>query len=119
MTDEQKQKLQDILSKYDPDSTTGDTMKAMMDEIKEAGIKPSKDFKEIMDKAGFKPPEKPSGPPPDDMQADSSNDIKSQLLDLLDEQKSGTLTEDDINSFIESLKSSGSSTVGTLINQTA
>lgn len=116
LTDDQKTTLEGILSKYDPETTTGETMKAMMDEIKEAGITPSKDFKKIMDDAGFKPPEKPSGTPPDETQSTDS-DISKQLLSLLKGLVSGETSDDDINSLIKSIKSSSNSTVGTLVNQ--
>lgn len=118
LTEDQKKTLQEIIAKYDPENMTSEDTKAMMDEIKETGIKPSKEFGEIMNAAGFKPPEKPSGPPPQEVEGSSTeNDLTSQLLELLNEQKSGTVTEEDLTTFIESLKSSGNSLIGTLINQ--
>lgn len=123
LTEEQKKTLQDIIAKYDPENMTSEDTKSMMDEIKEAGIKPSKEFGEIMNTAGFKPPERPSGPPPsgpppsETQESSTDNDLTSQLLDLLNEQKSGSVSEEDLNTFIETLKSSGNSLIGTLINQ--
>lgn len=121
LTDEQKKTLQDIISKYDPETITGDQQKEMMDTIKEAGITPGDDFKEIMDAAGFKPPEKPEGPPPDQASGSSSSstDTTQQLLDLLKGIESGTTSESDLSSFIQSLQNSSSSSIGTLVNQKA
>ncbi len=65
LTEEQKTTLEEILSKYDASSMTDEEVKKMMDEIRAAGIRPSKEFGEIMNEAGFKPPEKPQGPPPE------------------------------------------------------
>ena len=126
LTDDQKKTLQDIISKYDPETITQDQMKSMMDEIKEAGIKPGKAFGEVMNAAGFKPPEKPQGAPPQgpppqgpppDVQQSSDEDITTQLLNLLNQNKTGEVSENDINDFIQSLKNSGNSIIGTLVNQ--
>jgi hypothetical protein len=122
MTDEEKTTLSSILSKYDSSSMSGEDMKSMMDEIKEAGIKPSDDMKDIMDAAGFKPPEKPQDSTSTSSTTATSSTqsaLQQQLSDLLASQQSGELTQDDINSFIAALKNSTGSSVGTLVNQTA
>ena len=61
MTDDEKELLNEILANYDSENMTAEESIAMMDEIKTAGIKPSKELRETMDAAGFKPPEKPEG----------------------------------------------------------
>ena len=38
LTDDQKNTIEEILSKYDPGSMTQDSMKEMMDELKATGI---------------------------------------------------------------------------------
>lgn len=117
LTDEQKKTLQDIISKYDPDNMTDESTKAMLDEIKAAGIKPGKEFGEIMNTAGFKPPEKPQGPPP----ADESTSLKvpEYIASFLEKQESGTATEEDIISLIQNLLTSNKSTTGSIVDTKA
>jgi hypothetical protein len=119
LTDDQKETLQDILAKYDSDNMTADSMKEMMDEIKNAGIKPSKEFGQIMNDAGFKPPEKPQGPPPEDSTSSTSDSttLPDYLQDFITKEESGTVNQSDIDSLIQSLKSSGKMTEGVLVDQ--
>jgi hypothetical protein len=121
LSDDQKSTLQDILSKYDASSMTDDSTKTMMDEIKEAGIKPSKAFGEIMNAAGFKPPEKPSGPPPDEQASgmNSNSKISEELLAFIKKQESGDISQNDIATLIQTLQNSGQSAQGSLVDQTA
>jgi len=116
LTDEQKETLNGILVKYNPDNITQDSMKAMMEEIKAAGITPGKDLREIMDAAGFKPPEKPQGPPPDEAMGSTGN-VPQYLLDFIEKQESGEVTQEDIDSLIANLQASGKTTVGSLVDQ--
>ncbi len=115
LTDEQKETLQGILANYDSENMTQDSMKAMMDKIKAAGITPSKDLREIMDEAGFKPPEKPQGPPPEE--STGTTNVPQYLIDFMQKQESGEVTQEDIDSLIASLQSSGKTTVGSLVDQ--
>ena len=137
LTDDQKTKLQEIISQYDPNNMTADDMKSMMDEIKSAGITPSKGLKDTLDAAGFKPPEKPQGPPPNGQPPEnfvqsgsssnssstsstsSSSDISQYLLDFLKKQNSGQVSQSDINSLIQKLTNYEASGSGSIIDQTA
>lgn len=115
LTDDQKETLTSILSNYDSENMTAESMQKMMDEIKEAGITPSKDLRDALDEAGFKPPEKPQGPPPDE--ASGKTEIPGYLQDFLEKQANGEVTQDDIDSLVASLQSSGQTTVGTIVDQ--
>lgn len=118
LSDEQKKTLEDILSKYDANSMTDESAKAMMDEIKTAGIGPSREFGQIMNEAGFKPPEKPEGPPPEDSaKGTSESEIPSFMVDFMDKQKSGEVTDEDIYSLIQNLLNTNKSTTGSIIDQ--
>lgn len=117
LTDDEKKTVQNIISKYDAKNMTAESMRTMMDEIKSSGIKPSKDIKEMLDTAGFKPPEKPEGAPPDRLQ--SSDEMPDFLTSFLEKQKSGELTEDDLISLIKNLQNSGSLAQGNLIDKLA
>jgi|GEM_PF-1475696 hypothetical protein len=133
LTDAQKTKLADIISKYDPDNMTASSTKSMMDEIKNAGITPSKDLGETLNKAGFKPPEKPADATQSattstsssttttssSTVSSSSDDLKSQVLDLLTKEGATNISDDDINAFISNLKSSSDSDQGTIVDQFA
>lgn len=118
MTDDEKKKLQDIISKYDASSITQDEQKTMMDEIKSAGIKPSKELGETLNEAGFKRPEKPKDAP-DSQQSSSSvsQDELKNLLDLLSNKGTTDVDQSEIDSFIQNLKNLTDSNEGTLIDQ--
>lgn len=123
LTDEQKKTLTDILSKYDASSMTEETTKTMMDEIKSTGIKPSKEFGQLMEASGFKRPEKPQGPPPDGgkggaegLSSTDKSNLPSFMLDFISKQESGTVTQDDINTLISNLQSNSDNTKGSLVN---
>lgn len=120
LTDDQKSTLQSIIANYDPENMTDENMKSMMDEIKEAGITPSKEFGEIMNTAGFKKPEKPEGEPPmGPPPATTSQDSKtSQLIsEFLAKKDSGEITEDDLANLIKTLNKTGQSTQGLIVDK--
>jgi hypothetical protein len=116
LTDEQKETLQSIISNYDPENMTQESMKAMMEEIKEAGITPSKDMRDIMDAAGFKPPEKPQGPPPQEG-TDAQGNIPQFLVDFIEKQQSGEVTQEDIDTLLSNLQAAGKTTLGSIVDQ--
>ena len=116
LTDDQKTTLEEILAKYDSESMTQESMKSMMDEIKEADIKPCKETREIMDAAGFQPPEKPQGPPPEE-ETSSTQEIPQCILDFMEKQETGEVTDSDVNSLIQSLLSSGQTAQGSIVDQ--
>lgn len=53
LTDEQKTKIQDILSNYDPNSITETTAKEIFQKFSDAGIQPGRGMKEAIEAAGF------------------------------------------------------------------
>jgi len=124
LTDDQKKTLESILSKYDPSNMTQDSTKSLMDELKNSGIKPSKTVRDIMDAAGFKPPEKPQGgTPPDDSTSSTdstsgASTLPQYMLDFITKEESGNVTKDDIATLIQNLQSAGKTSSGTLVDQT-
>jgi hypothetical protein len=117
LTDDQKQKLEEILAKYDSSSMTSENTKSLMDELRSANIPPCKETREAMDAAGFKPPEKPQGPPPDDAAQGTKNELPQYLLDFIKKEESGSVTKDDIDALIKDLQNSGQTTSGTLVDE--
>ena len=117
LSDEQKETLNGIISKYDSENMTDDNKKAMMDEIKSANIPPSKDLKEILDAAGFEPPKKPEGegamPPP----LNGSKEIPDFILQCMKKQESGEAKQDDIDQLLQTLQKNGYDTTGVLFDQ--
>jgi hypothetical protein len=70
-----------------------------------------------MDAAGFKPPEKPQGPPPDDQMSGIQEALPQYLLDFIDKEEGGSVSQRDIDSLVKSLQSSGKMTEGVLVDQ--
>jgi len=103
LTDEQKTKLEEILSKYDPANMTEADKKALMEELRAAKIPPGKETFEAMEKAGFtRPSGPPPGPPPSE--ADDSATINSTFLELLRQLQSGDLSESKFLDELDALK---------------
>jgi hypothetical protein len=119
LTDEQKKTLEDILAKYDSSSITQEQTKALFDELKDSGIKPSKEVKEIIDAAGFKPPEKPQGPPPEESTSSTSSSIPDYLLSFLSKQEDSSVTQADVNTLIKNLQENGEVSQGVLVDKKA
>lgn len=53
LTDEEKNTLSEILSRYDSSDLTSESARSIMDEIREAGIKPCRDLENTAKTAGF------------------------------------------------------------------
>jgi len=70
-----------------------------------------------MNAAGFKPPEEPQGPPPEDSAQSTKENVPQYLLDFIEKQESGEVTQDDINALIQNLLNSGQTTQGQLVDQ--
>ncbi len=114
---EEKKQLEEILAKYDPESMAEDETKALFDELKSSGIRPSKEVREILDSAGFKPPEKPQGPPPVEMGTNSEMSIPDFLAEFLEKQEAGTVTDQDLNLLIQQLQNNGAISQGVLVDK--
>jgi|WetSurMetagenome_2_1015567.scaffolds.fasta_scaffold688744_1 hypothetical protein len=118
LTDDQKSALEEILAKYDVEEMTDDEKKSMMDEMKSTGIPMTSDTKEIMDAAGFTPPEKPQGPPPEESTS-TEEEIPEYLKDFIEKQQAGEVTQEDIDTLVEKLQASGETVPGALIDTKA
>jgi hypothetical protein len=126
LSDEQKATLEEILAKYDSENLSDEDAKALMDELKAAGIPPCKDTFEIMKAEGFTPPKPPEGqgpppPPPSDGSNQTSSltsEQKTQLMDLIEQLKNGEISEDSFLTTLNQMASSGLLSSGSVINQT-
>ena len=122
LTEEQKTAMTEILEKYDPENMTEEDRAAMIQEFREAGIPRSRDGMQLMKEAGFGPPE--GGPPPGGMRGPMagtgpSEDVKTQLLDLIERAQAGEVTDEELQSELAQLAEMMASTSGMLINQSA
>ena len=121
LTDEQKAKLEEILAKYDPENLSDEDRKAMMDEMRAAGLPRSRETFQMLKDAGFQPPKPPTGQgmPAGLGQTTSSGDtdMRSQLMDMIEKLKSGTLSEKDFLSQITQWGRNLSTSTGNLFDQ--
>lgn len=132
LTEEQKTSLQDIISRYDSTHMTDADKTVLRDELKGAGIPKTRETGDILKTAGFElhgvkdgPPmggpaggQRP-GPPPMPQSSSSSavDSGTSMLTSLLDQYRTGKITEDDLQTRIEELRQNLTQTVGNMINQ--
>lgn len=122
LSDEQKATVSKIVAKYDANSSDKSQFKSMMEELKSSGVPMSKDTQGILEAAGFKPPEKPQGPPPDGMPPqgeDGNSQIPDFLKSFMEKQQSGSVTENDIQALLQNLAKNGSSSQGVLVDEKA
>lgn len=139
LTDEQKQKVNNILSNYNSSNITQSDFESISQQFKDAGIKPSESLKSTVEAAGFDFSANiqatmqangmhhaggPGGmmpPPPksSSSNSDSDSDYSQQLSDLLSSYENGTATQSDFESFINSIKTNSSSSTGNIFSTTA
>jgi hypothetical protein len=122
LTDDEKSTLEEILSKYDAEDMTEEDMQSMMDEIKDAGIRPGEDLKDALEEAGFemKPPSGPPPPPPPQTEdtESTSTETPQYLLDFLQKYEAGEVTDEDLASLAASIKSQSGDYTGLLVDAT-
>lgn len=117
ITDEQKEKIQEILSNYDADSITAEDAKEIFEAFKEAGITPCKGMKEAIEEAGFDADELRSlagfdqpPPPPQGLGSQSININQSALQALqtiLNDYDLTELSEDEQAELLTRLQEAG------------
>ncbi|MCB0210527.1 MAG: hypothetical protein KDJ52_14410 [Anaerolineae bacterium] len=108
LSDEQKGQLQDILSKYDAKDISEDDRRAMLNEIKDAGIRPGEDLKNALEDAGFKVKPPPSGDRPPRGLGNSRGpgfEPPQFVKDFMAKIEAGDVSDDDIRGFLETIQS--------------
>jgi hypothetical protein len=113
MTDEQKESVKSILSNYDSSNMSQVDFESLKAEFQEAGIKPSEDLKGIMEDAGFEVPERP-GP-----QGAKGGEKPPEFSKLMEKLQSSNVSEEEIQSFIESLQNEKGQFSGALMDDYA
>jgi hypothetical protein len=119
LTEDQKSQIDSILSKYDPKNMTDEDKQALKSELKSLGIGPGKELFEILKSSGFGPDELRGkgneGLPP--LPANDSREIPQYLLDFIEKQKSGSVTQDDIDALIQNLQNSNQNVTGWFVDK--
>jgi len=127
LTDEQKQKISDILSQYDPENVTEDDAKAIFQAFKDAGITPAKGMKEAIEAAGFDAddlrskgmPDKGQMPPPPPSSSGTSGvnvSALQSLQDILSEYDLSDMSEDEQSQLLSQLQEQGLMNPGYIID---
>lgn len=118
MTDEQKTQVSELITKYDSSNMNPDSMKSLMEEIKALGVKPGEDLKNIMDSAGFKPPQAPKeGMGRPQKSRSGLNELPDFLKDFIQKSREGSVTDDDVNTLVAELQNNGYGTSGSIIDE--
>jgi hypothetical protein len=129
LTDEQKQKIADILSQYDPENVSEEDAKAIFQAFKDAGITPAKGMKEAIEAAGFDAEDlrargmtdqggrMPPPPPPDSGSSSGVNVSALQSLqEVLSQYDLTNMTEDDQSQLLSQLQNQGLMNPGYIID---
>lgn len=117
MTEEQKSAAEEILSKYDPENLSEEDANAIKEELREAGIKPSRELGTLIEESGFDPEQfRPAGPPPGGpggpgKPGGSENLVSEEglktLAEILEEYDVENLSEDDLTAIQAKLTEAG------------
>jgi len=126
LTDDQKEAVLEIVSRYNAENFSDEDKKAMMEELKSAGLPKSREVGELLREEGFdiKPPEGgPQGMPamrPGGMQkqekSDAMTDAYDQLKEILEKLENGELDEESLLKSLNTLRESFSQNTGNLVD---
>lgn len=129
LTDDQKTKITEILSQYDPENISEEDAKAIFQAFKEAGITPAKGMKEAIEAAGFDAedlrakgmPEMggkmPPPPPPEEGSGQGMNISALQTLqEILNQYDLSSLTEEEQTELYTQLQENGLLNAGYLLD---
>jgi len=113
LTEDQKQMVSDIISKYDSSNISDTDFRSMMTEIHDAGITPSRDLRNMVEEAGFTMPE---GKGPEGVKGGSRPEPPQFAKDLMEKISSGDTTEEEIQQLMQNLQLEQGETQGLLVN---
>ncbi|HEY9075849.1 MAG TPA: hypothetical protein VIO61_04860 [Anaerolineaceae bacterium] len=127
LTDEDKQKIQDILAQYDPENVSAEDAKAIFKAFRDAGIRPGAGMKEAIEAAGFdaealRAQGMPEPPPPPEGRGGmhGSKGINfsalSSLKNILEQNDLTSLTTDQESELLNKLDEAGLLNPGYMID---
>jgi hypothetical protein len=125
LTEEQQNKIQTILSQYDPENISTEDAKAIFQSFSEAGIKPARGMKEAIEAAGFDADDLRAKVIPEgglsNIPKNSNNSrinlsALQSLQDTLSQFDLTNLSEDDATSLLSILQEQGFMNSGSMID---
>lgn len=117
MNDNEKSTFQAILEKYDASSMSNEDKKSMFEEIRETGIRPNREMKEMLESAGFQPPARPQGLPPQAASILGNGEMPDFLQDFITKFREGSATVTELNQLLEQLMQNGLPASGNIIDE--
>ena len=115
LTEDQKQTVSDIISKYDSSNISDSDFRSMMSEIHDAGITPSRDLRNMVEEAGFTMPE---GNGPQGVKGEGRPPKPSEsVLNLMNKIETGEISEEDMLSYIQNLQNESGNTTGSIMDE--
>lgn len=124
MSDEEKTQVKSLLEQYDTENMTEEDTKSLFEEIKSLGVKPGEDLKTMMEDAGVKPPKPPQGggkPPQGGISKEVStrDNMPSYLSEFVSKAQSGDISDEDLNTILNTLQQNGYGTNGNIFDDNA
>jgi len=111
LTEDQKEAVNEIILNYDSSSISELEFETMMTEIKDAGITPSKDLRNILEEAGFEMPERRG---PNGIKGEERPKPPEFMIELMDQLKSGEISKEELQAFIQNLQNESDETSGSI-----
>lgn len=124
MSDEEKTQVKSLLEQYDTENMTEEDTQSLFEEIKSLGVKPGEDLKTMMEDAGVKPPKPPQGggKPPQggsSKEVSTKDNMPSYLSEFVSKAQSGDISDDDLNTILNTLQQNGYGTNGNIFDDNA
>lgn len=120
LSDEQKKTAEEIIGQYDPEKMTADKDKQMRAELRDAGIQPGEDLKNLLTEAGFQvgPPE---GRKTQEMRPpmNLSPELQNTINNFTEKFREGLATDDDLNDLLQMFYQNGLSSQGNFVDRTS
>lgn len=131
LTDEQKTAAEEILAQYDPEALSEEDAEEIRQQLREAGIAPSRDLKSVLEEAGFDAeqlrPQGPGGPggpngaggaPPPPPPELSEEQVQT-LASIFEGYDAEDLSEEDLQEIQAKLQEAGFSGRGAVVDRQA
>lgn len=126
LTDEQKTAAEEILAQYDPENVSEEDAEEIRQQLRDAGIAPSRDLKALLEEAGFDAeqfrPQGPGGgpegappPPPPEL----TEEQVQTLASIFETYDAESLSEDDLQEIQQKLQEAGFLSRGAVLDQQA
>lgn len=125
MTDEEKEQVYSIISKYNTEEMSEEDTQSLLEEIQATGVKPGDDLMGILEESGVEmpePPQKGSMPPPQEDESKeitTNEDMPSYLNEFISKAQSGEISDDEVNTIINTLQQNGYTTNGNIFDNIA